>query len=111
MLCSAELTEVGGRQLSTWCTLYTVQGLGGCTPTWRQSCNVQYGPSGARFNVQCARRKSAARNWASGEDWALGGVGEHVAEQILRIALATTGSMFPHYINGYAWFFIRFQWG
>ena len=70
-------------------------------------CNVQC----ARCNVQGARRKSAARNWASGEDWALGGVGEHVDEQILRIALATTGSMFPHYINGYAWFFIRFQWG
>ena len=53
-------------------------------------CNVQ----GAMCNVQSARRKSAARNWASGEDWALGGVGEHVAEQILRIALATTGNMF-----------------
>ena len=54
-LCSAELTEVGGRQLSTWCTLYTVQGLGGCTPTWRQSCNVQYGLSGAMCNVQGGR--------------------------------------------------------
>ena len=57
MLCSAELTEVGGRQLSTWCTLYTVQGPGGCTPTWRQSCNVQYGPSGAMCKVQCAMCK------------------------------------------------------
>ena len=91
---------------------------------WTEWCKVQgervqcamckeeeYNVQGAMCNVQGARMKSAARNWASGEDWALGGVGEHVDEQILRIALATTGSMFPHYVNGYAWFFIRFQWG
>ena len=60
----------------------------------RVMCNMGRLVQGARCNVQCARRKSAARNWASGEDWALGGVGEHVAEQILRIALATTGNMF-----------------